>query len=70
MSDNRRRFSRLGIICTILKKRENIHGRILRVVKLETEAFNFAKSNNPQWVFSMVPNSAKYHNESYCDYCA
>ena len=51
MSDNRRRFSRLGIICTILKKRENIHGRVLRVVKLETEAFNFAKSNNSQWVF-------------------
>ena len=70
MSDNRRRFSRLGIICTILKKRENIHERVLRVVKLETEAFNLAKSNNPQWVFSMVPNSAKYHNESSCDYCA
>ena len=31
------------------KKRKNTHGRVLLLVKLQTSAFNFTKSNTPPW---------------------
>ena len=34
-----------------LKNMTNTHEKVLLFVKLQTEACNFTKSNNPSWVF-------------------
>ena len=34
-----------------LKNVKNTHGEMLLLVKLQEEACNFTKSNNPPWVF-------------------
>ena len=36
------------------KKRENIYGGVLLLVKLQAEACNFTKSNTPPWEFFHV----------------
>ena len=60
-------FAQFGTICTILKNMRNTRGGVLFLVKLQTEACNFTKSNIPPWVFftflkivQTVPNCAKH----------
>ena len=36
------------------KKRENTHGGVLLLVKLQAKAWNFTKSNTPPWLFFTV----------------
>ena len=43
-------FARFGTICSIWRV-NNTHGRVLLLVKLQSEVCNFAKSNVPEWVF-------------------
>ena len=39
------------VTCAQFKKRENTHGGVLLLVKLQTEGCNFTKSNTSLWVF-------------------
>ena len=58
------------VTCAQFKKRKNTHGGVLLLVKLQTEACNFTKSNTPPWVFFtsfklyewyQEPNRATHH---------
>ena len=52
------------------KNVKNTHGGMLLLVKLQTEARNFTKTNTPLWVshffkiVQMLPNRTKHHNQS------
>ena len=54
-----------------LENVENSNGGVLLLVKLQTKACNFNKSNTPSWVFfmfflivKMLPNREKHHKIS------
>ena len=57
-------IARSVTICTILKNVKNIHGRVLILVKLQTEDYNFTKINTPLWVFFMFFKLHKW----YCNF--
>ena len=44
-----------------LKNVENIHGRVLHLVKLQALAFNFTKSITPPWVFFTIFKLYKWY---------
>ena len=49
-----RRLARLDTICAILKNAKIIDGGVLLLVKLQSKACNFTKSNTPPWVLFTI----------------